>query len=500
MVRSIRVLLLVAVCSCAHERGPVPQPVAGKLLLRGVTVVDTRDGALTSDVEVFMDAGRIVSVGPDSGIAPDASVQVVDGHGRFVVPGYLDMHAHALGPEDPSGSLTLMLANGITGFRQMNGSPALLAQRRAGTLPIGRLAPQLLAMPGSVLTPLNAGSPEEALATIREQKADGADFIKVAITSGPVFIAALGEARRQGIPILGHVPRDISVTAASEGGMRSIEHLGPDEGLLVACSSDEAGLRDEIAKLPVIRGPPVKVPFLDKLMASHFNPRVINPIAEVDAAEVARMQHALDTYSEEKCRQVAAGFVAHETWQVPTLIRLRTTEMCDAPEYRSDPNLRFVSPGTVHSWTEVTETFAKHHSPGAKQTLRDLYPRQLALVKLLDQAGVKMMTGTDLGGGWVIPGFSLHQEFDELEKAGLAPLEVLQMTTLNGAEFLGRTSTMGRVAPGVNADLVLLDADPIQSVQNLHRIGGVVRAGFYYSNADLEALKNRLRAEDGGLP
>ena len=138
--------------------------------------------------------------------------------------------------------------------------------------------------------------------------------------------------------------------------------------------------------------------------------------------------------------------------------------------------------------------------PAAKQTIRDLYPRQLALVKLLDQAGVKMMTGTDLGGGWVIPGFSLHQEFDELEKAGLAPLEVLQMTTLNGAEFLGRTSTMGRVAPGVDADLVLLDADPIQSVQNLHRIGGVVRAGFYYSNPDLEALKSRLRAEDGGLP
>jgi imidazolonepropionase-like amidohydrolase len=106
-----------------------------------------------------------------------------------------------------------------------------------------------------------------------------------------------------------------------------------------------------------------------------------------------------------------------------------------------------------------------------------------------------MMAGSDaVGAGWLVPGFSLHREFDELEKAGLSPLRVLQMATRNGAEFLGRTSSMGSVEPGKDADLVLLDANPIESVQNLHRIHAVVRSGFYRDRADLEALKARVES------
>ena len=97
-----------------------------------------------------------------------------------------------------------------------------------------------------------------------------------------------------------------------------------------------------------------------------------------------------------------------------------------------------------------------------------------------------MMVGTD--------GPSIHREFDELSKAGIPPLAILQMTTINGARFLGRTSTMGSVAPGRNADLVLLDANPVENAQNLHRISGVVRAGFYHSAADLAAMRARVEA------
>jgi imidazolonepropionase-like amidohydrolase len=107
------------------------------------------------------------------------------------------------------------------------------------------------------------------------------------------------------------------------------------------------------------------------------------------------------------------------------------------------------------------------------------------------------MVGTDDGGQ--VPGQSLHHEFDELAKAGLSPLKILQMTTLRPAEFLGQTTTMGTIDLGKNADMILLDGNPIESVQNLHRIHGVVRAGFYYSNADLNGLKNRIEARRGKL-
>jgi imidazolonepropionase-like amidohydrolase len=104
-----------------------------------------------------------------------------------------------------------------------------------------------------------------------------------------------------------------------------------------------------------------------------------------------------------------------------------------------------------------------------------------------------MMTGTD-GGSMMAPGLTLRQEFAELAKAGLSPLKILQMTTINPAQYLGRQDTMGTVATGYNADLVVLDANPLDDVKNLHRIDAVVRAGAHFSAAELTALKARVSA------
>jgi imidazolonepropionase-like amidohydrolase len=120
---------------------------------------------------------------------------------------------------------------------------------------------------------------------------------------------------------------------------------------------------------------------------------------------------------------------------------------------------------------------------------------ELKMTKIFDESGVKMLTGSDYGGGWVVPGVSLHQEFDLLNDAGLTPLKILQMTTLLPAEFLGRQSTMGSVEPGMKANLVLLSGNPVQTVRSLHTIEGVVREGRYYAAADLEKLKT-LAAEN----
>jgi imidazolonepropionase-like amidohydrolase len=152
-------------------------------------------------------------------------------------------------------------------------------------------------------------------------------------------------------------------------------------------------------------------------------------------------------------------------------------------------------------WQDVSREFTTKLPAPARATLRSLFALQLSLVKPFKAAGVKMLTGSDTGGGFVIPGFSLHQEFDLLEEAGLAPLDVLQMTTLNGAQFLGRESTMGSVDEGKDADLVLLTDDPLVSVQNLHNISAVVHAGVYHSAADLDGMKKKTerRAATGNF-
>ena len=189
-----------------------------------------------------------------------------------------------------------------------------------------------------------------------------------------------------------------------------------------------------------------------------------------------------------------AGLLAkNETWQVATLIRIKTMLTPDLPEFQNDPNLKYVAPAVRILWREALQIYNRAPA-SAKATYEAFYEHELKMVGLFKEAGVKIVAGDDLGGGWVIDGFGLHQEFRELAKAGLSPLEVLQTTTLNGAEFLRRTATMGTVEEGKNADLVLLDANPIASVENLDRIWGVVLKGRYISKSALDKMKDDVEA------
>jgi imidazolonepropionase-like amidohydrolase len=473
------------VTSTAHFNG-------GATTLRGVTVVDTRDGSLTADQDVTTAAGRIVEITASEPRGTRDS-DVVELSGKYLVPGYLDMHAHPLGDGDRTGTLRLMLTRGITGFRQMSGSMKLLEQRRAGTLPMPTESPAVVAMPGAVLTPLNAGSAKTAVKTVREQKSAGADFIKVGMVSPDVFFAAQDEAANLDIPILGHLPVGIDVLEASARGMRSIEHLGPGIGILTACSPDKAELLATLNAKPLPELP-IRIPFADKLFLPLLSKIILNPAARTRPAEAAVMQQTIDTFSAELAREVAARFVADGTWQVPTLIRQCSSKLCDASEFRDDPNHRFVDPATLEQWTASRHRFDALPTD-VRHTLRATYELELRLTKLFDDEGVKMLAGSDCSGAaWEVPGYALHQEFDALAQAGLSPLRVLQMTTLDAAEFLDTTATMGTVDPGKVADLVVLDDNPIRDVHNLHGVRAVMRAGKYYSDTDLDAIARSVAA------
>jgi len=168
--------------------------------------------------------------------------------------------------------------------------------------------------------------------------------------------------------------------------------------------------------------------------------------------------------------------------------------LCDDLAFRREPALRYMAPATIQDWSKAAKKFSGFPA-AARQTFRDAYDVLLNLTKVLDEAGVPMLAGSDSGGAaWEVPGLALHQEFDELARAGLSALRVLQMTTWNAAEFLGATDVMGSVAAGKHADLVLLEANPVESVDHLHRICGVVRGGRYLGPADLDALKEKVAA------
>ncbi len=437
-----------------QPRAPYP------LLLNNVTVVDTRTGGLTPNMSILCADGKIEAIAPAGMLQAGPNTRVVDAEGKFAVPGYLNMHMHVIGDEHTDEIMESLLANGITGFRQMSGSYELLKEWHSGAFAHSTDQAALLTMPGDVLTPINAPTPETAVDFVRLQKRAGADFIKVGGVTPNVFKAIQEETDRLKLPFVGHVLSDMDLKEAAQHGFRSVEHFGINNGSLISSSTEEDALRAQATRIPAITGNPVFVQLMRiKGLQDFVNAQVLEMAIKTSGGkeDEAELKPIISTFSEEKAEELAAVYVQYNTWQCPTLVRMRS--------------------GLFSNSSEATA-----------QELYDLY---LKLARIYDSAGVKMMTGTDggIGDSLQTAGTLLHEEFDELEKAGIPPLHVLQMTTLNGAEFLDRMNDMGTVDIGKNADLVLLDANPIDSVQNLHKINAVIRAGDYHDQQKLSDMK-----------
>lgn len=488
----------VLVATWRPQRPVIEIPVAGALVLEHINVVDPRDGSIARNMIVEIEGGRILRVAPwTAEAAARPNTRRVDASGQFVTPGFNNMHSHVLQSRDPSGVLALMLAEGVTGFRQMAGADWMLAERREHRLPLTQYAPALLAMPGGLLTPFNSATPEDVRAEIAREAEGGADFIKIGLVPAESFWAALEAAREWGLPAVGHLQAGTGPARASREGMRSIEHLGPGNSVWIACSAEEDALFAEQAAAPAMRPLPFRLPYMEQVFMLWLEGYLAKRTVSTDAGDLRRLQRALDTFGETKCQQLAAAFVANQTWSVPTLVNLRSQSFADDPAILSDPMLRYMSRDSI----EILRTRAAGHArlpSDMRAAYRRLYERQLNLVRLFADAGAPMMTGTD-GGADVSATHVLGREFDELARAGLTPLQILQMTTINPAIFLGRTDTMGVVAPGFAANLVILEANPLDDTANLDRIAGVVRAGHYYSAADLEALRDRVAQAHGVL-
>ena len=472
---------------CSPRETPRPLVDSGRdLVLRNVTIVDTHDGHLSPDMTVSIKAGKIASIDKVQSAPQYGATPVVDARGRFLVPGFVDGHTHIVDSPYAPNYEALMLVNGVTGIRQMSGSAQLLQQRREGRLFQSIFAPRLLAMPGRVLETTNSFSTEEGIAEVDRQKAEGADFIKVALTQPRTFFAVGAEAGKVGLNFEGHLQPGVDPVEAVNAGYRSIEHLGPGIAILTGCSTQEAALKQEIAAHPLRRPPPVPE-FLVQMFIRKITADPLLGEMFFDRETIPRMKRIVDTFDERKCRSVAAAIAKSGSWQVPTLIRIRTSNFADNPEFLNDPNFQYMPPDVRKSWIGVTQDFHSKIAPAQKQTIQKFWLLQLKLARMLDDAGVPMLAGTDSSGGAIVAGFSLHQEFALLAQDGFTPLKILQMTTLNPARFYGREAAMGSVEVGADADLVLLDGNPIESAQNLDRINAVVRNGAYYSRGSLDA-------------
>lgn len=463
----------------AQDTGTTPSTVA----ITHATIVDVANGRLTSGHTIIVSGNRIASISPDSRARIPAGARVLDATGKFVIPGLWDMHVHATGPGIDRLFLPVLAANGVTGVRDMWGRVAWFDSARAQTARGDLVAPRIVGS-GHILDgapaiwPGSTGVKDaaEARRMVDSLAAGGAAFIKVYSRLTPdEFRAAAEQAKARGLPFAGHVPSLVSVGEASDLGMKSIEHL---QMLANACSRDEDAMRADYA-------------------AAVASAKAWDSAGIVSRAQARRV---VDTYDPARCRALAQRVKQNGTWMVPTLTVLRSVAYLDDSTLAADARMQYVPRFFSATWNPKNDFRFKMLTAQDWALRKEVYAQQRKIVTLLHEAGVSFLAGTDLSNPYIFPGFSLHEELRNLVSLGFTPLEALQSATRNPARYLAATDSLGAVAAGQVADLVVLDANPLRDIANTEKVHAVVLNGRLVDSTQRQGLLGEARKRAAGRP
>ena len=435
----------VAICASAcHGAGAVQTVAVGDdfvLAVVGATVVHDPALPVLEDATVLVRNGAVVALGPSDRITVPSSAEVVRGEGLWMIPGLWDMHVHLTDATELA--MPVLLANGVTGVRDMGGSYEAVSgmerRRRAG-----ELAGPRIVLPGPYVDGPKPGLPHRiTVETAAEGRAAadslsrlGVDFIKVHNGVPPAAYFALLEAA-VGLPVAGHVPLGVDPASAVRAGHGSLEHF---------VTIFEGTLRERTEGLDALRG---------------------------------YMADGLDT--------LVQAVAATDAYLTPTvysyLVRARRGEKAVEP----DPRLRYVARSLQDQWDAWYPVQERDHDARLRELREEFYRVGLEIVGRFWESGVPILSGTDLAARDALPGFDLHEELAALVDAGIEPSDALAAATTVPARYLGADS-LGAIAVGHRADFVLLEADPRLDIHNTRRIRAVIADGRYYDREALDAL------------
>lgn len=474
--------LAIAVVLAALLAWPLPampRPgVTGNFLIRNVAVVDVVGGRILPARDVVVREGRIASNDENGAADAPHGVVVVDGAGKYLIPGLWDMHVHSL-KTSPQYTHPLLIANGVTGVREMWGCAGLpdsflacgddIERWRTGLADRSQLAPRYIQrsslpingennVPADAPMFFRARSADEARTLVAHHAADGVDLLKTYTDlSLPAYEALAVQAPKHGLHLAGHLPVRVPLEQALAAGQRSIEH---PRLFLFECYRDVAGFR----ALP-------------------------SPMAAYSRSVELQLR-LVDEHDPQRCAGLMKAMAASDTWWTPTLQVLRMSALAHDRAYREDPRRRYV-PYVIRAglWEPEFEHWAQGaaHASG-RNAQAELYRLALDNVGQAHQAGVRILAGTDAGDTQVFPGFAMHDDFAELVRAGLTPADVLRAATIDAARFAGTMQDHGSIEAGKVADMVLLDADPLADIRNTRKIAGVFFNGQYLDRAALDQL------------
>jgi imidazolonepropionase-like amidohydrolase len=419
-----------------------------------VNVVPMTSERVLIEQTVIVDNGVIVAIGPVDDIPIPETATVVDGTDRYLMPGLGEMHAHVpAGGTSLDRTLALFAANGVTTIRGMLGQVSHLELRQ--DLNAGRVFGPRLVTSGPSFNGNSVNGARDAERRVREQHAAGYDFLKIHPgLSREEFMAIANTANELGIPFAGHVPVSVGVEGALQSGIATIDHL---DGYMAAMLPRDSGGAGGVGG------------FFGVFIADDVDPGRLDVLV---------------------AKTVTAG-----TWNVPTEILIEQRINATPPDVlgaRSD--MSYAPSGAVAEWMESKEALLEDRNFDRAVADRAIALRRELIQKLFAANG-RILLGSDAPQVFNVPGFATHLELSTYVEAGLTPFEALSTGTTAVAEFLG-TNT-GSVHTGKDADLVLLDDNPLKDIENARRVHGVMLRGQWFSRQDLDArIRPFRRAEE----
>lgn len=439
-----------------QNRLAVPLENATSVVISGATVIDVRTGERIKNGVIVIEGDRIKQVGKAGEVDIPASAQIVDARGKWVIPGLTDMHSHV--SSTPGLPLGLYLANGVTTIRDPGGNLTLLRLMRE-QIDSGKLTGPRLYFAGPILDgnppvwpsgSILVDTPERAESAVNFLIDQGVDYVKVYnnITE-PVLKAIIRTAHQREIPVVGHVPRSITMTRAVELGMDCLEHIRVTGRELLPL--EEA---NKIDFLPLGRR--------ETLLWQQF---------DLGSGEIAKL---------------VALLVEKKVFLDPTLaVDEKTFVFFNEPQAK-DPNNRFLP-------REIADEWAGRQTPEIYKVPIELraaaiagFKKRQQFVGMLSRAGVQIIAGTDGPGfGKLLPGFGLQHELELLVESGLKPIEAIRAATITAARALKRDKELGSIEVGKFADLVILNADPLTDIGNAKKIHLIMKGGQTYEPAAL---------------
>jgi imidazolonepropionase-like amidohydrolase len=425
-----------------------------EIVLKSVNVIPMDEEKVLSDQTVVIRDGKIVYVGNAKDAKYAKSALLVDAKGKYLIPGLAEMHAHVPPIDDiePMKEVLLLFAsNGITTIRGMLGHPKHLELR--SKINSGEITGPHFYTTGPSFNGMSVTSPELGSEMVRKQKESGYDYLKLhpGLTR-PKFDAIAATAKEVGIPFAGHVSFGVGVWRAIEAGYSSIDHL---DGFVEALVPGIETMNDQQTGL--------------------FGMFIGD---KADESKIPALMKAL----KEK-----------NIWVVPTQsLADRWFDPEFTPEkFLADPDHKYMKPETVAQWNKTkTNLMASPGYDAAK--VKALINIRRKLIFECQKNGVGLLLGCDAPQVFNVPGFSTHNELEYLVASGLTPYQALQTGTVNVARYLGKEDESGTVSTGKVADLILLNANPLQSVRNTKKIEGVILNGKWMDRKTLDAQLEKL--------